>query len=468
MTADEGSALVRSLLPGADGEEATSLAASLGFRPLVIMQACAYLKNPAAPTPAQFLSILARDIEVALLATNGRSDAALTVTYREMLDTLRQGYPAISFKVLVLLTFAPPLFIPREVIVGFIARQLPIEESERLFYEHSYASAVAPLRELSLIEERELGIRLNSLTQELLRNLVLQDAPEVLEQYDEATDDVDEQELFELGWSPGEIASMNVIGELFYRRGMATAEAKEPPSKDKRVVFRFLTADEWGALTEALWERQLRVAALEYMRHFPDETSPDNFPEWSYTLAEQADQIAANIPGREDWERRTTFDWLDFWDWLLRDLGQSKEARDTVVARVRQDFAGEIARLTEVYALARTVWAYSMDPIVETRLGRVDLRDLFRNPNDQEEPHAQYRLSNPRVVLGLEGECELRHAELTLQALRYSDASDLLRLAKIRCTDLEGKLTIWMTTIPRVDKDSHHGNSWRLKKPLHL
>jgi hypothetical protein len=141
---------------------------------------------------------LARNTATTLLGLPGRTDAALTTIYEETVKTLKEKHPP-SYQLVRLLAFVPSLYVPHKLVAGFLAGHLPIEESERKTLELRSRSVTRPLRELCLLEESSSGIRLNSLTKKLLWDLIWPDLLDVLQEYDAATDGVDELELEDLG-----------------------------------------------------------------------------------------------------------------------------------------------------------------------------------------------------------------------------------------------------------------------------
>lgn len=468
MTLEEATALVKSLLPAAGDGEAISLAASLGCRPLAIVQASASFRRSSSSSVASFLRTLARDSETAFGKIAERSDKTLSKVYRKMLADLRVS-DLESYEILRLLAFVPPLYAPRNLVIGWLAHHVPVAEaSEREYYDDRYTTALNPLRQLCLVEETNLGVRLNSLTQEMLRTLLWQEGIEVLDHhYGTTTSGIDTADLERADWSLREIASLSVIQDLLTHRVVETVDAKDPsPRTGRRSTrnARFLTADEWSALTEALWERRYRVAAIEHLMHFEGEISEDELSLWLQPHVELVQREAARIPKRGDWEARATaFDWFDFTDWMRKHYSQAERA--AILARLIGDPVDELPRLVILYSEGRTIWALRADPVVETRLGRFDLREMY-GKSEQEDSHDPYRLSNPPVVLGLEDEGERSHAQLTLHALGCADASDLLRVVKLSSTDGADKLALWMTMMPIGLKRIPGTRTWSAKKPF--
>lgn len=466
MEADEATAMVSSLQPVADDREAATLAACLGNRPIAIEQACAFLNRYPSFTTADLVGSLAHDTTVTLSPLASRPGAALTVTYRQILKRLEEEHPT-SYQLLRMLAFVPPLYVPRKLVMIFLARRLPIEEHERRFQELGYLTAVRPLQELCLLEERDSGIRLNSLTKEILWDLICPELEDIIEHYKSVTNALAEFELEDFGWSPAEIASFDVTKTLFSARLREVIATKAPPDEADGLLARrdkILTVDEWSALTDALWERSCRVAVVQHLLKFEDGTNHDDMLKLLQPHMDQVGEIAERIPDRDTWWARVhVFDFNDLIDWINRNEWID---RGKLLADIEEGNIAELVRLARIYEIGHAVWMLLADPIVETRLGQFDLREIYPSRNEPENRVSPFALSYPRVVLALEDDSEIHHAELVLQALGYSDAPELLRLIKL--SDSQPGLNIWVstTTMAIVSEKMPCTTSWRLRKPF--
>lgn len=378
MTADEATAMASSLLPAADDREATDLAASLGYRPLVIEQACAFLNRNSSFTTADLIGSFTRDAAGTLQSLPNRPNAALTVIYRKMLATLQKDYPT-SHLLLEMMALLPPLYVPRNFVMGFLAQRLPIEESERARYELNYIAATAPLRELCLLKETSLGIRIDALTQELLRDLLWPDIEDIMDRFDTTVNrkGMDEFKLDSIGWPPREIASLCVIEELFYPRVFEQIAVKMPPSRADEIPGKrdkLLSAEEWSALAEALWERVFRAYLAFEIISDDSGKSFDEIVAWLHPYMEEIDQLASRIPNRSEWQARVgAFEPDEFMNWLATN---DTLDRVNIIARLRDDYERELKILIKVYVLQHAFDMHLSDPTVETRLGQFDLREL--------------------------------------------------------------------------------------------
>lgn len=391
MAPNEAAAMVQSLLPTVGAPDAANLAASLGCRPLAIEQTWAFLSRSPKLTVAEFASALARDVAVVLQSLPSRPDAALTVIYRRTFATLRENHP-VSYQILEVLAFLPPLYIPRNLIMGFLAQRLPIEENEKAFFELSYAAAIAPLRETSLLEETDLGIRINSLTQGMLQDVAWPHIMEIIEHYKTTTEGIDTYgntfDLYDFGWTSREIASMWVIDRLFFVIVDEVAAAKSPAVRNAFYVRKnvVLSTDEWSALTEALWVRTFR-AFISYQIIKPtangtgfegtaEATSLDEILGRLQPYIDQINQIESQIPDTETDDEQywyENFDPADFWDWFHRtDFNDPEGMR----RRLTEDYRKEMMNLVTTYMLQHKFNRLLADDIVETRLGQYNLREL--------------------------------------------------------------------------------------------
>jgi hypothetical protein len=468
MKPSEATAMVTSLPPASGEREAGSLAASLGYRPIAIVQASAFIRSSPGWSITDLVSELARDTAMTLQSLPERSNVALTSLYEEIIKTLKEKHPA-SHKLLRLLAFVPPIYVPRKLVTGFLAGHLLIEENERKTLGLRYRSVTRPLRELCLLEESSSGIRLNSLTKKLLWDLIWPDLLVIIQEYNAATDGVDEFELDDLGWSPEEIASVGAIGMLSSTRTREVIATKAQPDEADQLLARrdrILTADEWSALTDALWERRYRVAIVEHLLKLEDGMTYDDILKWLQPYMDEADRITVQIPGRDAWlDRTNAFDWLSFMEWINKD---ESTKREELLAGLKEHSLGEFVLQVRIYGFVRTIWMHLADPIVETRLGQFDLRELYPTKNEPEDHDQPFALTNPRVVLALESAGATCHAPLVLRVLGYSDASELLRVIDLN-DDRQSLLRplAGMTTAPLVsEKLPSTPISWRLSKPF--
>jgi hypothetical protein len=382
----EAVTLIRVLLPDIDTPAADSLAAALGYRPLAIVQACALVRRSPTLSAMGLTRALIRDTATALQSLPSRPDSALTVIYRQMLAGLREDFPD-SYRLLSMLAVMPPLYVPAKLLAGPITEQLAVDADDRTLSGLRARGVTEPLRQLCLLDEDDLGIRLSTLTQDIVRGLLSdEDLMTAMNTYNDLANG-DSFALLSAGWSTREVASLGVIEELYFKRVEELIAARATPAEIEVLPIRqgiSLTSDQWSALTEALWERTLRIVVVADLLMYSenDARSLDSLMQQYSAEFSAMEQIEASIPGRAAWEAEfNSFDPDDFMHWLATNETIDRENHR---ARISEDFETGLKILVQLYQLSRGLNAFMTNPIVETRLGRFDLREIYPPPEPPE------------------------------------------------------------------------------------
>jgi len=166
---NEALELMKRICPDINLEDCEGLTRILGGRAIAIAQVCTYVSTSSEITMGELLDTLERDTVLSMEVAAERVEAALSSVYGKIIRRLTKESPT-SIRLLEMLAFGAPARVPEKVAAAYLVAARP--PTNQTHAKVAYLRAIAPLRELCLVEKGENGLYSHVLTRRLLRGLI--------------------------------------------------------------------------------------------------------------------------------------------------------------------------------------------------------------------------------------------------------------------------------------------------------
>lgn len=251
MTSSEAVAMTVNLLPRSDEDEVRRLAAVVGYRPGLIEAACRFIATNPGISIDDFSKVLASDTVAGTDLISARSVDTLSITYRRLVDKLRNEYPT-SFDLLGILAFGPP-FVTKEYLGSYLLKKPYLKADDNLRAVVTLSAALRPLVKHCVVRETVGMVFVPPLIQAVLREII----PDQLDSVVGAASCVKarREELYNEGWSITAVA-----GRVLCDGVLAARLSDRNNNGDRLRLKGDLGGARWERLIERAW---FRIIALE-------------------------------------------------------------------------------------------------------------------------------------------------------------------------------------------------------------